>query len=341
MPGLRMYKSSYYSNIGANEPIGAGTINIGCLRGRGSTTRMFAWCKQNSPNPSGCINQFVTFPPTTCPQISLSSIATTNDDGTNWIINPGAKVLECQTLNIDISSQNPFLFLLNNLTDNIFNNYGTINFNSPGGFFNVGTNTIIYNYGTINMNNPGGSCFFGQSGDNCIIYNYGTINLVTGCQLANYNNNSSSTFYNNGTINGNSSSIYNQFSTFNNNGKINLNNTSSITNDSNSTFNNNGKINLNNLSSITNENISEFNNNLSGTISLNNSSSINNTATSIFNNINTIIDINGSSIINDNLNGCYFNNTGIIYDGLAGPCSSGSVDPSVTGSGTISSACGP
>jgi outer membrane protein assembly factor BamB len=60
MPGLRMYKSSYYSNIGANEPIRAGTINIGCLRGRGSTTRMFAWCKQHSPNPSLCINEFVT-----------------------------------------------------------------------------------------------------------------------------------------------------------------------------------------------------------------------------------------------------------------------------------------
>jgi hypothetical protein len=103
---------------------------------------------------------------------------------------------------------------LNSLTDNIFNNYGIINFNSSGGFLNVGINSIIYNYGTINMNNPGGSCIFGQSGDNCIIYNYGTINLVNGCQLDNYINNSSSTFYNNGTINGNSSSIENYNSIF-------------------------------------------------------------------------------------------------------------------------------
>jgi hypothetical protein len=64
MPGLRMYKRSFYSNIGANEPIVAGTIKLGCTRGKGSSTRIFNWCHEHSPNPSECINQFITVAPT-------------------------------------------------------------------------------------------------------------------------------------------------------------------------------------------------------------------------------------------------------------------------------------
>ena len=60
MPGLKSFKKSFYSNIGANQPIVAGTINLGNTRGRGSSTRMFNYCKQHSENPSGCINQFIT-----------------------------------------------------------------------------------------------------------------------------------------------------------------------------------------------------------------------------------------------------------------------------------------
>jgi len=59
MPGLRLYKKGFYSNIGANQPILGGTINIGCTRGRGSTTRMFNYCHSHSPNPSICINQVI------------------------------------------------------------------------------------------------------------------------------------------------------------------------------------------------------------------------------------------------------------------------------------------
>ena len=59
MPGLRLYKKGFYSNIGANQPILGGTINIGCTRGRGSTTRMFNYCHSHSPNPSVCLNQFI------------------------------------------------------------------------------------------------------------------------------------------------------------------------------------------------------------------------------------------------------------------------------------------
>jgi hypothetical protein len=68
MPGLQMFKRGFYSNIGANQPIVAGTINLGCTRGRGSSTRMFNYCNKRSSNPSGnssgnssvCINQFIT-----------------------------------------------------------------------------------------------------------------------------------------------------------------------------------------------------------------------------------------------------------------------------------------
>jgi len=59
-----MFKKNFYSNIGANQPIVAGTINLGCTRGRGSSTRMFNYCNKHSSNPSVnssvCINQFIT-----------------------------------------------------------------------------------------------------------------------------------------------------------------------------------------------------------------------------------------------------------------------------------------
>jgi len=80
MPVFRMYKSSNYSNIGANQPIRAGTINIGSLRGKGSTTRMFNFCKQNSPNPSGCINQFIAFTPTPKPKPTTTPAPDTTDN---------------------------------------------------------------------------------------------------------------------------------------------------------------------------------------------------------------------------------------------------------------------
>jgi len=62
MPGLRLYKNSYYQNIGANQPILEGTIKLGCTKGRGSSTRMFNYCKQTSQNPSSCIDQFINIP---------------------------------------------------------------------------------------------------------------------------------------------------------------------------------------------------------------------------------------------------------------------------------------
>jgi hypothetical protein len=59
MPGLQMFKKGFYSHIGANRPIVAGTINLGSTKGRGSSTRMFNYCNKKQSYQS-CINQFIT-----------------------------------------------------------------------------------------------------------------------------------------------------------------------------------------------------------------------------------------------------------------------------------------
>ena len=73
MPGLQMFKRGFYSSIGANQPIVAGTINLGCTKGRGSSTRMFSYCKQHSSQVrSGCISQFIRVGSTASPNAQLS-----------------------------------------------------------------------------------------------------------------------------------------------------------------------------------------------------------------------------------------------------------------------------
>ena len=59
MPGLQLFKKGFYQNIGANQPIVAGTINLGCTKGRGSSTRMFNYCNKKEAYTK-CINQFIT-----------------------------------------------------------------------------------------------------------------------------------------------------------------------------------------------------------------------------------------------------------------------------------------
>ncbi len=59
MPGLQMFKKGFYSHIGANQPIVAGTINLGNTKGRGSSTRMFNYCNKNE-SYGYCLNQFIT-----------------------------------------------------------------------------------------------------------------------------------------------------------------------------------------------------------------------------------------------------------------------------------------
>lgn len=40
-----------------------GAVHIGCTKGRGSSTRMFNYCKQRSPDPSQCLFQFISYKP--------------------------------------------------------------------------------------------------------------------------------------------------------------------------------------------------------------------------------------------------------------------------------------
>ncbi len=80
-----MFKKGFYSHIGANQPIVAGTINLGSTKGRGSSSRMFNYCNQRSANPSECINQFINVaappPPTPTPTILVYN----TDQGTSFL----------------------------------------------------------------------------------------------------------------------------------------------------------------------------------------------------------------------------------------------------------------
>lgn len=61
MPGSHLF------NLGLNQKhflstsrVSTAAVNMGCTRGRGSTTRMLNWCNKRSQNSSLCINQFIT-----------------------------------------------------------------------------------------------------------------------------------------------------------------------------------------------------------------------------------------------------------------------------------------
>ena len=139
MPGLQMFKKSFYSHVGANEPIVAGTIKLGSTKGRGSSTRIFNYCTKRSAVPSLCINQFITI---------------TNGTATNSS-KPLAPILtSIQTGNtkLTIFYTAPSNFIESNITDyqysidngNTFTNMGTTT--SPytiNGLINNTTYTII------------------------------------------------------------------------------------------------------------------------------------------------------------------------------------------------------
>ena len=61
MPGSRSFNLGLFQkNFNSTSKVSGAAINIGCTRGRGSTTRMFNYCNKKSINPSICINQFIT-----------------------------------------------------------------------------------------------------------------------------------------------------------------------------------------------------------------------------------------------------------------------------------------
>lgn len=71
MPGSHLFNLGLFQkNFGGNNRIAGVSINLGSTKGRGSSTRMFNYCNQNSANSSECINQFVNIAP--LPNISIS-----------------------------------------------------------------------------------------------------------------------------------------------------------------------------------------------------------------------------------------------------------------------------
>ena len=63
MPGLKMFKKSFYSNIGANQTIVSGTINLGSSRGRVSSTRIYNFCKRHpSSSTFFLLKNFINVP---------------------------------------------------------------------------------------------------------------------------------------------------------------------------------------------------------------------------------------------------------------------------------------
>ena len=50
----------FQKNFNSTSRVSTAAVNMGCTRGRGSTTRMFNYCNKRSPNPPLCINQFIT-----------------------------------------------------------------------------------------------------------------------------------------------------------------------------------------------------------------------------------------------------------------------------------------
>jgi hypothetical protein len=61
MPGSHLFNLGLFQkNFNSTSRVTGPAINMGCTRGRGSTTRMLNWCEKQSPKQSLCINQFIT-----------------------------------------------------------------------------------------------------------------------------------------------------------------------------------------------------------------------------------------------------------------------------------------
>jgi hypothetical protein len=50
----------FQKNFNSTSRVCGPAINMGCTKGRGSTTRMLNYCNKHSPTSSLCINQFIT-----------------------------------------------------------------------------------------------------------------------------------------------------------------------------------------------------------------------------------------------------------------------------------------
>lgn len=66
--------------FGGNNKIAGVSVNLGATKGRGSSTRMFNYCKQHSQAPSLCINQFITLRRPSPPSYSINFTKLTGQD---------------------------------------------------------------------------------------------------------------------------------------------------------------------------------------------------------------------------------------------------------------------
>jgi len=57
-PGFNLF-GLFVRGKGGNHRIADATINLGCTKGRGSSTRMFNYCTKRENN-FYCLNQFIT-----------------------------------------------------------------------------------------------------------------------------------------------------------------------------------------------------------------------------------------------------------------------------------------
>jgi hypothetical protein len=60
MPGSKLFNLGLYQkHFLPTSRVSTAAVNMGCTRGRGSTTRMYNYCRERTQNPSLCINQFI------------------------------------------------------------------------------------------------------------------------------------------------------------------------------------------------------------------------------------------------------------------------------------------
>jgi hypothetical protein len=60
MPGSHLFNLGLYQkHFLSTSRVTGPAINMGCTRGRGSTTRVYNYCTNKNPAPSLCINQFI------------------------------------------------------------------------------------------------------------------------------------------------------------------------------------------------------------------------------------------------------------------------------------------
>ena len=291
--------------FGGNNKIAGVSVNLGATKGRGSSTRVFNYCKQTSKDPSQCINQFITIKSsgssgcTNIENIALSSIATESPSGT-WTLNSNTTITICQSLTI---GDGLTLIITEGLT---LTNYGTIT-NNGGDINNNGgtiTNNGIINNGgesTINIDLNGDETVGGIMTNNGTINNDGVIRCSPGAYIGDDE-------YVNNTIN-NSGYFYNNF-------RLYIEEYSNFTNMSGGTFNNNFDIFItgviNNISGSTFNNSSDFT--LSDIASIGNSGTFNNSTTIRLTESSTIVNLgtfnnnspDGNLIV---YTGCTFNNS--------------------------------